>query len=61
MSVLVFFLLQGFITKLGEERWVYTNDWRLAPLFDVNTNDHFSEATEVFITYDLLPAQTIEI
>ena len=95
---------------------VYTSDWRLGPLFDVNTNDlclmlpieaynydwilalsiglrtlaieilalsievlqrsfgnitsdwcfaltidHFSEATEIFITYDLLPTLTIEI
>ena len=33
-----------------------TSDWCF-----VLTIDHFSEATEIFITYDLLPTLTIEI
>ena len=33
-----------------------TSDWCLAL-----TIDHFSEATELSVTYDLLPARTIEI
>ena len=33
-----------------------TSDWCFAL-----TIDHFSEATEIFSTYDLLPALTIEI
>ena len=105
-----------FTNTIGIYIYMFTSDWRLGPLFDVNTNDlcltlpieadnydgilalsiglrtlaieilalsievlqrsfgnvtsdwcfaltieYFSEATEIFITYDLLPALTIEI